>query len=90
MPLEVFEEIEKEKLLPLPAEEFVISDFSTSTVMPNCHISYKSNYYSVPYIYIGEKVDILTLDNLIKISHKGKEIALHHLIKDEKGKFQTG
>ena len=89
VPAEVFGEIERKELLPLKTEDFVISDFSTSTVMPNCHISYKGNYYSVPYIYIGEKVDILALDNLIKISHKGKEIALHHLIKDEKGKHQT-
>lgn len=89
VPAEVFEEIERKELLPLQTEDFVISDFSTSTVMPNCHISYKGNYYSVPYIYIGEKVDILAIGNLIKISNKGKEIALHHLVKDEKGKYQT-
>ncbi len=57
--------------------------------MPNCHISYKNNYYSVPFEYIGEIVDVIASNNLIKIFYKQKEIALHPLIKDDKGIYQT-
>jgi hypothetical protein len=89
VPSEEFNSYEKEKLLPLPTEEYNISEIASATVMPNCHISYGGNYYSVPYAYIGEKVDIVIIDNLLKAIYKDKEIALHPLEKNEKGKFFT-
>lgn len=89
VPLEVFNSIEKEKLQSLPAEEYILSDFSKSIVMTNCHISYKGNYYSVPYVYIGEQVDVLVTDSLLKVFKNNKEIALHPVVKDEKGIYVT-
>ncbi len=89
VPSEEFNSYEKEKLLPLPTEEYNISEITSATVMPNCHISYGGNYYSVPYAYIGEKVDIVIIDNLLKAIYKDKEIALHPVEKNEKGKFFT-
>ena len=89
VPSEEFNSYEKEKLLPLPTEEYNISEITSATVMPNCHISYGGNYYSVPYAYIGEEVDIVIIDNLLKAVYKDKEIALHPVEKNEKGKFFT-
>ena len=89
IPMDMFNEEEKQKLLPLPKVEYVITDIKETTVYPNCHISCQSNYYSVPYQYVGETVSVVVQDNLVKIFHKEKEIALHPLLKDEKGKFQT-
>lgn len=89
VPSEVFNSIEKEKLQSLPAEEYILSDFSKSIVMTNCHISYKGNYYSVPYVYIGEQVDVLVADSLLKVFKNNKEIALHPVVKDEKGIYVT-
>jgi len=88
-PKEVFLSVEKEKLLPLPKEDYSITDLKEATVYPNCHIAYQNNYYSAPYEYIGETVRIVVQDNILKIYHKEKEIALHPLIKDAKGKYQT-
>jgi len=56
---------------------------------PNCHISYKGNYYSVPYAYIGQEVEVVVINSLLKIYHHEKEIALHHLRQGEKGNFIT-
>lgn len=89
VPSEVFKSIEKEKLKAIPTEDYNISDFSKCTVMTNCHISYKGNYYSVPYIYIGEHVDVIVSNNLLKVFKNNIEIALHPLIKDEKGLYMT-
>ncbi len=89
VPAEVFESIEKEKLLLLPPQEYIICDIKICTVMHNCHISYKGNYYSVPYEHIGEKVDVIATDNLLRIFYQGKEIALHPLVKDSKGQHIT-
>ena len=89
VPKEEFTSNERSKLLPLPFNEFVISDSTKCTVQTNCHVSHKGNYYSVPYIHIGDHVDLITENNILKIYHKGKEISLHPLEKIEKGKHIT-
>lgn len=89
IPYEIYINKEKSELQSLPTEEFNIIDISKSNVHTNCHISYRGNYYSVPYNYIGECVDILATDNILKVYYKGEEIALHPLEKKEKGKHIT-
>ncbi|MCX7710716.1 MAG: hypothetical protein N2484_12820 [Clostridia bacterium] len=89
VPYQVFQSVEKDHLLSLPGHEYVISEITKCTVQTNCHISYKGNYYSVPYIHIGDSVDVLITDNILKVFHKEKEIALHPLEKGEKGKHIT-
>lgn len=89
IPSELFKLIEKDQLQTLPQNEFVISEMTKATVHTNCHISYKGNYYSVPYIYIGDSVDVLVTDNMLKVFYREKEIALHPLEKVEKGKHIT-
>lgn len=51
-------EIEKRKLKPLPAEDFIFSKSGTVTVRTDCHIVHDGNFYSVPYTYIGMDVDV--------------------------------
>lgn len=89
IPSEVFNSVEKCELLSLPVNEYIISEVSKSTVQANCHVSYKGNYYSVPYMYIGDTVDLLISNSILKIFHKEKEIATHPLEKVEKGKHIT-
>lgn len=89
VPFQIFHSVEKCQLQSLPCHEYVISEITKCTVQTNCHISYKGNYYSVPYIYIGDSVDVLITDNILKVFHKEKEIALHPLEKTEKGKHIT-
>lgn len=89
IPVQIFKTIEKEKLLPLPVDDFVMSKSTKCIVNTNCHISYDANYYSVPYAYIGQEVDVIEINNTIKVFYKGKEIALHILCKDKKGEHIT-
>lgn len=89
IPKEQFEIFEKEKLKPLPTEDFIFSKSSTAAVSYDCHICYGGNYYSVPYTYIGCNVDIIEVNNLLKIYFKGKEIAVHVLHKGPKGAHIT-
>jgi transposase len=77
IPQEVFETEEKTQLLPLPQEEFAMAKVGTRKVYHDCHIYVDYNYYSVPFSYVGCEVEINLTDKLLKISHKGKEIATH-------------
>lgn len=89
VPKEEFISLEKSKLLSLPCNEFTMSDSTKCIVQTNCHISYKGNYYSAPHELIGDKVDVIAIDNILRIYFKNKEIALHQLEKTEKGKHIT-
>lgn len=89
VPLELFEEEEKRKLLKLPSEDFIFSKTARAIVNPNCHIAYGGNYYSVPHGFVGSEVDVLEINNLIKVFCKNEEIALHNLCQGLKGEYIT-
>lgn len=89
VPKDLFNEFEKCKLKDLPLDDFVFSKSTRGSVPANCHISYGGNYYSVPYGYIGCEVDVIEVNNLLKIYFKGSEIALHTLCNNSKGQHTT-
>ena len=88
-PVEVFETIEKAKLKSLNPQDFVFSDSAQAVVYPNCHFAYKGNYYSAPFQYIGNQLDIIEVNNLVKVYFDQQEVALHTLWEGEKGKHIT-
>ncbi len=88
VPLEVFRQEESEKLSPLPQKSFVMPYVGTRKVYHDCHIYVDYNYYSVPYRYVGQTVDIKIDGNLLSISKDGERIAAHQVQKG-KGGFLT-
>ena len=88
-PEKVFLEAEKEKLAPLPAQDFIFSKSGSATVRTDCHIVHEGNFYSVPYAYIGMDVDVIEVNHLLKIYYAGKEIALRSLCENAKGEHVT-
>lgn len=88
-PEKVFLEAEREKLAPLPAQDFIFSKSGSATVRTDCHIVHEGNFYSVPYAYIGMDVDVIEVNHLLKIYYAGKEIALHSLCENAKGEHVT-
>ena len=89
IPADLFHQKEAEALGELPASDFTMSASDTAVVGPQCHICYRANYYSVPYEYISCKVDVIEVNNLLKVYFKGKEIALHTLETKRKGEHIT-
>ena len=88
VPREVFEKEEKVKLILLPKEEFKLVKVGSRKVYHDCHIYVDYNYYSVPFSYVGKKVEIELAKNLLKVFYQGKEITLHHRLSG-RGNFST-
>jgi len=88
VPKEVFEKEEKVKLLPLPQEEFKLVKVGTRKVYHDCHIYVDYNYYSVPFAYVGKRVEIELSKKLLKVFYQGAEIALHPRLTG-RGNFST-
>lgn len=76
---ELFLEIEKEALRPLPAALYELREYKTATIQKNCHVYYATdkNYYSAPHAFIGKKVKIILTQNVVEIYHANSRIALH-------------
>ncbi len=74
---DLFVEIEKPVLKPLPPERFVIASWAKAKVHIDYHVKAEKTYYSVPYTLIGETVDIMQSGAVVEIYHKGRRVASH-------------
>lgn len=88
IPKEVFETEEKSKLNPLPNKDYDFSTWVTRKVNTNCHISFDSNFYSVPYSFINQEVTVQISDKVIRI-YGNNELLATHLKLNSKGEFST-
>ncbi|MDR0286233.1 MAG: IS21 family transposase [Clostridiales bacterium] len=70
---------EKEKLRPLPETGFEKKYYKELTVENNCCICLRrdNHYYSVPYVYIGEKAQVIYTRTLVKIFCRNSLVATH-------------
>lgn len=76
---QLFEEYEKETLQPLPPYRYETAVYKSAKVQNNSHIAYGKNYYSVPYQYIGQEVELKITAYKITILYKHMVICEHNL-----------
>ena len=76
---QLFNEIEKDVLKPLPTEKYVIRRFKRLKVQFNYHVLLweDKHYYSVPYRYRRQKVWVIYTDSIVEIFLKNRRIAFH-------------
>jgi transposase len=77
--LQMFNDVEKEALMPLPQHHYEIKYQAIATVGQNGHVqlSKDKHYYSVPYQNIRKKVKLLYTSDTVEIYHKYNRIAVH-------------
>lgn len=77
--LDLFEELEKPALNPLPELVYQVRYYYTGTVYKSSHVHLNpdKHYYSVPYKYIGKKVRIHYTKDIVEIFFKQQRIAVH-------------
>ena len=76
----VFDQEEKEALLPLDGERFDVPEWHPPhTVHPDHHIRVDYASYSVPTAYIGKEVDVRVDSKLVRIYYKQQLIKTHPL-----------
>ena len=75
--LSAFLEEERDFHMPLPASPYETAVWSTATIQPDYLITVGNCKYSVPYEFIGKKVDIRAAENSIEVFYHGDRIASH-------------
>jgi transposase len=76
-PLSLFKEFEQAALLPLPEAPFSLCEIRTAKVHPDCHVVVSGSFYSAPYVYVGQKLDVYVHEKVIELYQCQKLIATH-------------
>lgn len=76
---ELFNELEKDALQPLPATRYEMRRSLVLTVMKNGHVCLNADkhYYSVPFGFIGKKVKLIFSKSTVEVYYKYDLIASH-------------
>ena len=76
---DLYEQIEKPVLHPLPNTGYELKNYCWATVQKNSHIllGIDKHYYSVPYQYLGKKVKVSYCTSAVEIYYNYNRIASH-------------
>lgn len=85
---QAFLEEEKDYLLTLPSTPYVLSEWSEAKVQTNCHIVYQTYFYSVPFEYVSETVDVRATQDTLEIYYHHQRIASHRRLRG-KSQYST-
>jgi transposase len=84
----VFEEVERESLLPLPVNHFPFFQEAQRSVHRDGHVEVDKAYYSVPPEYLGRRLWVRWDCRTVRIFDKNmQQITMH--IKHDPGRFST-
>ncbi|MEY9138861.1 transposase [Bradyrhizobium huanghuaihaiense] len=82
---ELFAELDKPKLTPLPDQPYAFARWKRCRLAPDYHVEVDGHWYSAPYRLIGELVDARIDDRTVEIFHKGQRIASHARAPNRRG-----
>ena len=74
---ELFEELDRPVLHPLRSNNYLFRRYKQCTVAVDYHIELEGNGYSVPYTYLGKRVDVWYSRSSVTVSYQGGVIATH-------------
>jgi transposase len=75
--LELFEELDRPAMRPLPATSFEFAEWKKATVNIDYHIVFDHHRYSVPYQLVQTSVDVRATATVVEIFCRGKRVGSH-------------
>jgi transposase len=80
-PLLAFREREQAQLLPLPQTPWELVSWSQALVHPDCHVYLSRVGYSVPYRYVGQRLDVREGPRVVEL-YSGRTLVWTHARRD--------
>jgi len=68
---------EKDFLLPLPRIPYERAEWKIATVQRDYHVKCGHQYYSVPHVYIGKKVNVRSTRDVVEVFFENMRICSH-------------
>ena len=85
---QVFEEVERAALRPLPARRYEFAVWARPRVHIDYHVEFDGHFYSVPYQLVGKQVDLRATASVVELLLGGRRVTSHPR-SQEKGKHTT-
>lgn len=85
---QAFDELDRPALRPLPVTRYSYADWERRRVGIDYHVDVAGHYYSVPYRFARQEVDVRIAAHTLEVFHKGTRIASHVRSRD-KGRHTT-
>jgi Integrase core domain len=76
-PAAVFEAVEKDALVPLPAGPFVLATWARAKIGPDIHAQVDKVLYSVPWRHIGKTADVRLTATMVQFFIGGQLVKTH-------------
>ena len=73
----MFAAVEQQALRPLPVAPFVLATWSSARVGPDIHAKVGATLYSLPWRFLGDRVDARTTPTMVQFFHHGQLIKTH-------------
>jgi transposase len=74
---ELFEELERPALKPLPAQRYELAEWKKVTVNIDYHVEFDKHYYSVPYTLVRQKLELRATKETVEVYKGGRRVASH-------------
>jgi transposase len=86
-PLALFAQ-EQPLLQPLPAAPFELTEIRLATLHRDCHVAIDGSYYSAPYRYVGQRLEVYLFERVVQL-YAGLELLATHVRATAKGTWRT-
>jgi hypothetical protein len=77
IPLEIFDQVERAALHPLPLTPWELTEWKRATLHPDCHVVFAGAYYSGPHRLIGQRLWVRATDLKVELYQEYVLVATH-------------
>jgi transposase len=74
---ELFEEIEKAALRPLPTARYEFATWKKGKLNIDYHVEFDHHYYSAPHQLVRQPVEVRATMSVVEVFHRGRRVASH-------------
>jgi len=74
---DLFEELDRPQLIPLPAEPYEYAEWKRCRVNIDYHVEVDKHYYSVPHNLLRQEIEARITVATVELFHHGKRVASH-------------
>ncbi|MBS0576443.1 MAG: IS21 family transposase [Proteobacteria bacterium] len=76
---ELFEELDRPAMRPLPTQPYEYADWKIGVNVPqDYHVVWEGNYYSVPYTLVTKKVNVRVTARVVEVYHRDQMVGSHN------------
>jgi transposase len=86
---QLFEEMERSALRPLPTSPYEFADWRQPRVHVDYHVEFDEHFYSVPYLLVGEQLNLRATATTVELFRNNHRITSHVRSYDERQRYVT-